>query len=141
MNAQIKSRGRLARVRKLQHGLAAVRAHQAAQQVEQLEVSRERLASLRAELSAEEGITDGAALSRRGELAMRLDAAHEGMVPAIMRARSMAEAEELARLAARIREESASKLHSAARKNAQVAIDNRPARSWRPVPRLKLDEA
>lgn len=141
MSALAKSRGRLARVRKLQHGLAAVRAHRASQQVEQLELSRERLAILRAELNAGEGMTDGAALSRRGELAMRLDSARDGMVPAIMRARTLAEAEELARLDARIREESASKLHSAARREAQEAIDRRPQRSWRPVQRLKLDEA
>ena len=61
MNALVRQRARLARVRRIQHGLAATVAAQAAGRVQMLETSRARLSQLRAELKPAEGPTTGAA--------------------------------------------------------------------------------
>ena len=122
MKAAIKQRARIARVRRLQHGLAASSAAEAAGQLRDLVVSSERLAQLRSELGASEGETSGAWLACVGELAMRLDKARLGLAPSIDAARSAASAKEQARVRARQDQESAERLeHAAARAAADMA--------------------
>ena len=75
MNAIVQQRARLARVRRIQHGLAASVAAAAADRVQLLEMNHERLRRMRSELQPIAGPTDGAALARMGELGMRLDGA------------------------------------------------------------------
>jgi hypothetical protein len=125
MSAALKQRARIARVRRLQHGLAASSAAEAAGQLRSLEVSRERLARMRCELNASEGSTSGAWLSAAGELAMRLDAARQGLTGSIDAARKIAAAREQARLQARREQESAEKLEQAAARAAAEASENR----------------
>ncbi len=125
MSAAVKQRARIARVRRLQHGLAASSAAEAAGQLRNLEVSRERLARMRSDLDSAEGSTSGAWLSAAGELAMRLDAARQGLTGSIDAARKVAAAREQARLQARRKQESAEKLQQAAARAAIEAADNR----------------
>jgi hypothetical protein len=134
MSAAVRQRARIARVRRLQHGLAASSAAAAVGQLRSLEVSRERLALMRRELAAREGATSGAALSAAGELAMRLEAAGLGLVPSIEAARAAAAAREQARLVARREQESAERLEQAAAAAAGEVADrklNRVARRRR----------
>ena len=81
MNGLVRQRARLAQVRRIQHGLAATVAAQAAGRVQMLETSRERLLQMRSELRPVEGATTGAAMARMGELAMRLDSARLSLGP------------------------------------------------------------
>jgi hypothetical protein len=78
VSAALKQRARIARVRRLQHNMAASSAAAAAGQLRSLEVSRERLAQMRGELNPNEGTTSGAWLSAASELATRLDMARQG---------------------------------------------------------------
>jgi hypothetical protein len=125
MNALVRQRARLARVRRIQHGLAASVAAQAAGRVQMLETSRERLLRMRGELRQAEGATTGAAMARLGELAMRLDSARHNLGPTIDSARSAAAARESERLAARRDQESAEKLEAAASRVAEEAAEQR----------------
>lgn len=127
----MRQRARIARVRRLQHGLAASSAAVAADQLRALESSHDRLAAMRFDLAADEGMTSGAGLATRGELAMRLEAARIGLVPGIDAARTAAAAREQARLKARQDQESADRLEqAAARALAEMAErrTNRPGR-------------
>lgn len=114
MSSLVRQRARLTRVRKIQHGLAAAAAAQAAGRVAMLEMNRERLLRMRAELKPVEGQTTGAALARMGELAMRLDKARHGLDPTLEAARSLAASLQGEQLAARRDQESAEKLEAAA---------------------------
>ena len=125
MNGLVRQRARLARVRRIQHGLAASVAAQAAGRVQMLETSRERLRQMRAELRPVEGPTTGAAMARMGELAMRLDSARYNLGPTIDSARSAAAAREAERRAARRDQESAEKLEAAALRAAEDAAEQR----------------
>lgn len=125
MSVALKQRARIARVRRLQHNMAATSAAQAAGQLRNLEHSRERLARMRCELDAAEGTTSGAWLSAAGELAMRLDSARQGLSGSIDAARAVAAAREQARLRARRDQESADKLEQAAARAAVEMIQDR----------------
>lgn len=128
-----KQRARIARVRRLQHNLAAASAAEAASRVQMLEMNQTRLAAMRSELRAGAGIGDGAALARIGELAMRLDGARLGLGRSIDQAKMLAAARESARLAARRDQESADKLHQAAHSAAADLADRKAqARGVRP---------
>ena len=129
MSAPLKQRARIARVRRLQHGLAASSAAAAAGQLRNLENSRDRIARIRSELNAPSGATNGAWLSSAGELAMRLDAARLGLAGNIDAARAQAAAREQARLQARREQESADKLEQAAARAAADAAEARMMRS------------
>jgi hypothetical protein len=131
MSATLQQRTRLARVRRIQHGLAASVAAQAAGRVQMLETSRARLLAMRAELRPAEGPTTGAALARLGELAMRLDSARNSLGPTIDSARSAAAARELERRLARRDQESAEKLEAAAAVAADDAAEQRLRAAWR----------
>ncbi|MBV9883643.1 MAG: hypothetical protein JO276_11595 [Sphingomonadaceae bacterium] len=134
MNGLVRQRARLARVRRIQHGLAASVAAQAAGRVQMLETSRERLRQLRAELKPVEGPTTGAAMGQMGELAMRLDAARNSLGPTIDSARSAAAAREAERRAARRDQESAEKLEAAAVRAAEEMAEQRLRQAGRRRP-------
>lgn len=125
VSAALKQRARIARVRRLQHNMAASSAAAAAGQLRSLEVSRERLAQMRGELNPAEGATSGAWLSAASELATRLDAARQGLSGSIDAARKVAAAREQARIHARKSQESAEKLEQAAARAAIEASENR----------------
>ncbi len=107
-------RARIARVRRVQHSLAAASAAHAENHAAMLETSADRLAQLRFSLSVGKGISSGAAIANLGELAMRLDDARHGLNDAIASARANADLQAEARLAARRRQESANKLETRA---------------------------
>lgn len=132
MSAALKQRARIARVRRLQHNEAASSAAEAAGELRNLEISRERLTQIRFGLAAEAGATSGAWLSSAGELAMRLDAARFGMTGSIDAARAVAAAREQARLQARISQESAEKLRQAAARDAADLAETRMTKLARP---------
>jgi hypothetical protein len=140
MRAAIQQRARIARVRRLQHGLAASSAAAAAGQLRSLETSRDRLAQMRLELAAQEGETSGAWLSAAGELALRLEAARMGLTPTIDAARAAAAAKEQARLHARREQESAERLEQAAAEAADAARERRMNKGGRRRGGLQDDE-
>ena len=125
MNGLVRQRARLARVRRIQHGLAATVAAQAAGRVQMLVTSQERLRQMRNELRPAEGPTTGAAMARMGELAMRLDSAGYNLGPTIDSARSAAAQREAERLAARRDQESAEKLEAVALRIAEEEAEQR----------------
>jgi hypothetical protein len=141
MNGLVRQRARLARVRRIQHGLAATVAAQAAGRVQMLETSRERLRQMRTELRPAEGPTTGAAMARMGELAMRLDSARYNLGPTIDSARSAAAAREAERRAARRDQESAEKLEAAALRVAEELAEQRLRQSGRGRGRLLQGES
>ncbi len=114
MNGLVRQRQRIVRVRKIQHGLAASAAAEAAERVAMLEMNAARLARMRGDLRPTEGPTTGAALARLGELAMRLDAAQHGLAPSIESARALAASLMGEQHSARRDQESAEKLEQAA---------------------------
>jgi len=107
-------RARIARVRKVQHSLAAAAAARAENHAVMLETSAERLAQLRFSLSVNKGMSSGAVMANLGELAMRLDDARHGLKDAIASARANASQQAEVRLEARRRQESANKLEARA---------------------------
>jgi len=137
MRALAHQRGRIARVRRIQHGLAASDAAQAAEQVQLLETNRQRLTMMRTEMRANPGLCSGAELARLGELAMRLDEARQGLARSIDMARAAAAARETLRIEARRDQESAERLHQAAEHAVAQAAERRPLRSGRPRSRLE----
>jgi hypothetical protein len=136
MNGLVRQRARLARVRRIQHGLAASVAAEAAGRVQMLETSRERLLQMRSELCPIAGATTGAAMARMGELAMRLDAARYNLGPTIDSARSAAAAREAERRSARRDQESAEKLEAAASRAAEELAEQRLRQNGRGRVRL-----
>jgi hypothetical protein len=136
MNGLVRQRARLARVRRIQHGLAASVAAEAAGRVQMLETSRERLLQMRSELCPIAGATTGAAMARMGELAMRLDAARYNLGPTIDSARSAAAAREAERRSARRDQESAEKLEAAALRAAEELAEQRLRQNGRGRVRL-----
>lgn len=133
----IRQRARIARVRRIQHDRAALAAAKAAGHVRALESNDERLGQMRRNLGAEAGITTGAVLASRGELAMRLEAAREGLGVSINGARAAAALREQARLGARRDQESAEKLQERAASAAAREEDRRMAARFRPRLRTK----
>ena len=136
MNGLVRQRARLARVRRIQHGLAATVAAEAVGRVQMLETSRERLRQMRTELCPTEGPTTGAALARMGELAMRLDTARHSLGPTIDSARSAATVREAERQAARRDQESAEKLEASALRSARDLAEQRLRQAGRGRVRL-----
>jgi hypothetical protein len=123
---------RLARVRDIQFGLAAAVHGQAERQVELLEGSAVRLASLRDGFAAEAGATSGSVLASLGELAMRLELAREGLRNSIAGARGNAERCKEARDAARRDQESADRLTEKATTEARRRAERKQAEQFRP---------
>lgn len=125
MSALLRQRQRIVKVRKIQHALAANAAAAAAGRVRSLELSRERLLQMRAELKPVEGPTSGQALAQMGELAMRLDSARMGLGPTLESARSAAATREAERLVARRDQESAEKLETIAHRAAEELAEQK----------------
>lgn len=128
-------RARVGRIRRIQHGLAAFAAAKASGHVQMLEQNAERLKQMRLGLGAGTGATSGAALASRGELAMRLEAARDGLQGTIAGARVAASLREQARLDARRDQESAEKLEQRAASAAARAEEKRAGARFRPRPR------
>lgn len=118
-------RRRIVRVRGIQHALAANAAAEAAGRVRHLELSRERLLRMRAELQPVAGPTTGQTLAQMGELALRLDRARLGLGQTIDSARSAAALREGERLSARRDQESAEKLHDRAARAAEELAEQK----------------
>ncbi len=125
MSTALRQRQRIVKVRRIQHALAANAAATAAGRVRSLELSRERLLQMRAELKPVEGETTGQALAQLGELAMRLDSARLGLGPTIESARTAAALRETERLAARRDQESAEKLEDTAFRAAEALAEQK----------------
>jgi hypothetical protein len=128
----VAQRARIARVRRLQHDLAAAAAAKANGHVQTLELNSRRLKQIREGLSAEPGLTCGAALASRGELAQRLESARNGLGRTIEGARAAARLREAERLGARRDQEGAEKLERRAAQAAASEADERAAASFRP---------
>ena len=131
----VKQRARIGRIRRIQHGLAAFAAAKASDHVQMLEANEEKLKQMRLGLATQTGATSGATLASRGELAMRLESARDGLRPTIAGARAAAQLREAARLEARRDQESAEKLEQRAASAAARAEDKRMAARFRPRPR------
>ena len=131
MTAALRQRQRIVKVRRIQHALAANAAATAAGRVRSLELSRERLRQMRAELKPGAGPTCGQALAQMGELAMRLDSARLGLAPTIESARSAAATREAERLTARRDQESAEKLEETAFRAAEELAEQKMRGTFR----------
>ncbi|PSJ39676.1 hypothetical protein [Allosphingosinicella deserti] len=136
--SQIEQRGRIARVRRLQHGLAAATAAKASAHVQMLEGNDSRLGEMRRGMQANQGVTSGASLAGRGELAMRLEAARHSLTLTIQSARAASTLRERARLSARRDQESAEKLERSAARAARHQAETR--RTARLRPRLRKSD-
>lgn len=134
-------RTRIARVRKVQHSLAAAAAAQAENQAVMLETSAERLSQLRFSLRVGKGLTSGGTIANLGELAMRLDDARHGLNDAIASARANANQHAEVRLEARRKQESANKLEARAAVALAEFLENRAVGSPRRKTRPTLGEA
>jgi len=132
MSPVTRQRARIARVRHIQHDLAAAEAARAKDKVDALEMSADHLSRLRAELTPGLGVTTGATMGSVGELALRIEKAREGLARTITSARGVAEAKDKVRLAARIQQESADKLKDKAAAADEAREDRRLAASIRP---------
>lgn len=130
-------RARIARVRRIQHDLAALAAAKASGHVQLLENNQHKLKLMREGLSAAPGVTSGAELSSRGELAMRLEAARDGLGKTIVGARAAASLREKARIGARRDQESAEKLERKAFSAAARDEDRRNNALFRPRPSIR----
>lgn len=125
MSALVQQRQRIVRVRRIQHGVAASAAVDAAQRVQTIEGNRLRLQQMRGELQPATGLTTGAALARIGELGARLDEARFGLGTSLGAARATAATREGERVAARRDQESAEKLEQAAAWAAEEQSERR----------------
>jgi hypothetical protein len=134
-------RTRIARVRKVQHSLAAAAAARAENHAQMLETSADRLAQLRFSLSIGKGMSNGAAMANLGELAMRLDDARHGLTDAIASARANASQQADIRLEARRRQESANKLEARAAAALEEFLERNAITNPRRKTRQILGEA
>lgn len=137
--SMIRQRARIARVRRIQHDLAALAAAKAAGHVQMLETNHQRLKVMREGLGSEPGLTSGSALSSRGELAVRLEAARDGLGKTIDGARAAASFRERARIGARRDQESADKLQQKALSAAARSEDRRNAALFRPRTKIRTN--
>ncbi len=136
--SQMRQRARIARVRRIQHGLAALAATKAQDQVQTLEGNEQRLKQMRQALSAATGSCSGADLASRCELAMRLEAAEEGLAKTIVGAKKTVAIREQARIGAWRDQESAEQLEQKAASAAARQQDRRSAAAFRPRPRNQI---
>jgi hypothetical protein len=140
MSNTLRQRQRIVKVRRIQHSLAANAAATAAGRVRSLELSRERLLQMRAELKPMEGPTTGQALAQMGELALRLDSARLGLGPTIESARSAAATRETERLVPRRDQESAEKLEDIAFRAAEELADQKLRGTFRRRARIQTGD-
>ena len=138
---QVRQRARIARVRRIQLGIASVAAARASGHVQFLEANEQRLKAMREGLAANPGTTCGATLAGIGELAMRLEAARESLGTTIASARVAARLREEARLGARREQDCAEKLERKAASAAARADEKRAGAYFRPRPRIQTLES
>ncbi|WP_419827958.1 hypothetical protein [Sphingomonas sp.] len=131
MNAVVKRRERIARVRRVQHAQAAAMATAAELHLSSLEHSEGRLTELRASLSSATGTFAAETLASRAELALRLDEARFGLIPTIDGARATAELRAAERMEARRLQESADRLTERAADAANRLAERRASASPR----------
>ncbi len=127
MSSLVKRRERIARVRRIEHVLAAGAASAAEAQLAGLESSEARLTDLRCSLSAMTGSFAAETLAARAELALRLDEARFGLSDAIVAARATVALRREERIEARKRQESAAKLGERSAQAAAQAAERRGA--------------
>jgi hypothetical protein len=136
----VRQRARIGRIRRIQHGLAAFAAAQASGHVQMLEANEQKLKQMRLGLAAGTGPTSGAAMASRGELAMRLENARDGLKGTLAGARAAAMLREEERLGARREQESAEKLERRAASAAARAEDRKSSAGFRPRARNRTGE-
>ena len=100
MSRLIASRKRLVRVRDVQHNQAAAAVVHARAEAAQIEDNAKRIAKVRTELFAEEGVTTGAVLASRRELASRLEKAGRQLDGALYDANQRVDARNAERIVA-----------------------------------------
>ncbi|WBO22115.1 hypothetical protein [Sphingomonas abietis] len=127
MSAIVKRRERIARVRRVEHVMAAGAAAAAESQLESLENSAARVLDLRLSLTTGMGSMLSESLAARGELAHRLDIARFGLADAIAGARAVVATKAAERVEARIRQESADRLVTRAESDADALAERRAA--------------
>jgi hypothetical protein len=137
--SNVKQRARIARVRRIQHGLAALAATKAQDHVQTLETNEQRLMQMRQALAAASGPCRGADLASRAELAMRLEAAQAGLAKTIAGAKTVVTLREQARIGARRDQESAEQLETRAASAIARKQDRRSAALFRPRPRKQIE--
>lgn len=125
MSAVVKRRERIARVRRIEHVLAAGAAAAAENQLASLETSAARVLDLRLSLTTGVGSLLSESLAARGELAHRLDLARFGLADAIAGARAVVETRSAERIEARVRQESAERLVARAESDANALAERR----------------
>ena len=125
MSGLVRRRERIARVRRVEHVLAAGAAAAAEAQLQTLEQSAARVLDLRLSLTTGIGSLTSQTLAAQGELAHRLDLARFGLADAIAGARATAAAKGAERIEARIRQESADRLAERAGKAAEALVERR----------------
>lgn len=125
MKSLTQRRARIARVRKIEHARASASAAEAEGRVIVLEQHSSRLHRLATDLTPGAGSMFGAALSNAGELAQRLRDARTGLADAISGAKASALESSLARIEARIRQESADRLEVQAQTQLHEAMERR----------------
>jgi hypothetical protein len=131
MSAVVRRRERIARVRRVEHVLAAGAAAAAEAQLESLENSAARVLDLRLSLTTGMGSMLSESLAARGELAHRLDIARFGLADAIAGARAVVASKSAERVEARIRQESADRLVTRAESDANAIAERRAAANVR----------
>lgn len=119
MSGRARQCRRLVQVRAIQHNIALLAAEQALGRVAALEASAVRIEQVRLSFGAPEGRSTGAALARSGEMAMRLDIARTDLERSLEGARHHAAASGEARLEARRKKDSMTKLSERAAAEAQ----------------------
>jgi hypothetical protein len=125
------SRERIARVRSVQHMRAAAAAVEANRHVGQLEASDAQLAALRLALIPRIGAQPAASIARIGDLAQRLIDARILVAQSIGTARETASILETGRIAKRIAQEAADRLHAEAARHERVTREQRAILSQR----------
>jgi hypothetical protein len=119
------------RVRAVEHQLAKLRLATADNRLLSLTQVGDRIDSLRAQIFAEPGATDGLTLRSMGEMATRLDTARSDMTVPIAVADAHRDEMDIRRRAAWAREEGADRLHARA-SNAETISAERRADANRP---------
>ena len=135
MTGLVRRRERIARVRRIEHVLAAGASAAADAQLQTLETSAARVLDLRLSLTTGVGSLTSQTLAAQGELAHRLDLARFGLADAIAGARVTAAARAAERIAARVAQESAERLAERATKEADILIERRTANAMHRPPR------
>jgi hypothetical protein len=127
MSRLVARRGRLLRVRHVQHVLAVADAVQARDTAAQIESNALRLANVRSELFGTPGPTTGAVLASHRELAGRLEQAGRQLDGALYDAQRRIDQSDARRIAADREREIAERLKDKARRAADMRAEARIA--------------